>query len=589
MNYAQQESTLIQSQDIIITLYKKAKLIESITLNKAELIIGKDKNADVKLSGFSLSKIHAKLVFNGHYWSVQDMSSMAGTYVNRERIIEYVQLTEADTIKIQDYELHCRPAQPTTMKQQAIKPLPMANKNIQWAAEETQPNFAAHEVATEIQAHTTTQTVTQTPMHVKNEHRQRLHAEVIQTLDLRRQDISSLGQQDIKALTRETALELLKNWHEPIDDVDALIDAVFHDIAGFGPLELLLQDPSVSEIMVNCATEIFVEQNGTIQKSPLTFTDDNAVLAVIDRIITPLGRRIDHSSPMVDARLPDGSRVNAIIPPLAIKGPCITIRKFPAKRLEIDDLIDFGSMDQAMAEFFKVAVSEGKNILVSGGTGTGKTTLLNVLSNLIPMHERVITIEDAAELKLNQPDLVSLESKPANTEGTGAIHIRDLVKNALRMRPNRIVVGECRGAEALDMLQAMNTGHDGSLTTLHANTPRDALSRLEVMVMMAGMDIPVQAIREQMCSAVHVIVQQTRFPCGSRKITHVSEVVGIEAGVIQLQDIFVYKRKGINAQGKIEGKFMPTGFIPSFYETLAEFGKPQNTDIYTQNYLGAGA
>jgi pilus assembly protein CpaF len=283
---------------------------------------------------------------------------------------------------------------------------------------------------------------------------------------------------------------------------------------------------------------------------------------------------------MVDARLKDGSRVNAIIPPLAIKGPSLTIRKFAKRRLSFNDIVEYDSMNQDMVDFLRVCVEQRKNIIVSGGTGSGKTTLLNVLSNFIPDSERIVTVEDAAELKLYQPNLVSLEAKPANLEGRGAVTIRELVKNTLRMRPDRIIVGECRGGEALDMLQAMNTGHDGSLTTAHANSPRDALSRLEVMVLMAGMDLPVSAIREQIASAVNIIVQQTRYACGSRKISKITEVTGIEGNTIQLQDIYEYRQRGFNEQGKVSGEFVATGFVPSFYESLKAIGVPIDLTIF---------
>ena len=309
---------------------------------------------------------------------------------------------------------------------------------------------------------------------------------------------------------------------------------------------------------------------------------DRAVLGAIERIVAPIGRRIDESSPMVDARLADGSRVNAVIPPLALKGPSITIRKFSKQKLAGEDLIQFGSMSPEMLEFLQTAVEQRANIIISGGTGSGKTTLLNVLSSYIPDDERIVTVEDAAELQLSQPNLVSLEARPANMEGKGAIHIRDLVKNCLRMRPDRIVIGECRGGEALDMLQAMNTGHDGSLTTAHANAPRDCIARLEVMTLMAGLDLPVQAIREQICSAVDIIVQQTRFSCGSRRVTHVTEVSGMESGVITLQDVFVFREEGIGENGKIQGKFVPTSYVPDFYQDLIRRRIPVNTDIFTR-------
>ena len=325
---------------------------------------------------------------------------------------------------------------------------------------------------------------------------------------------------------------------------DEFIKDIFNEIVGFGPLEDLLKNPEISEIMVNGYNNIYIEKGGKIIKSDKKFSDDEAVLKTIERIVTPLGRRIDESMPYVDARLPDGSRVNAIIPPLAIDGPTITIRKFSKKKLSADDLINFGSITKEAVEFLKEAVVKRKNILISGGTGSGKTTLLNILSSFIPSDERIITIEDSAELKLLQEHIVRLEARPANIEGKGEITIRDLVKNALRMRPDRIVVGECRGGETLDMLQAMNTGHEGSMTTVHANSPRDAISRLEVMVLMAGTDLPLKAIREQIKSAIDIIVQQARLKDGSRKVTYVSEITGMDGDVILMQNVFEFEEIG---------------------------------------------
>jgi len=363
----------------------------------------------------------------------------------------------------------------------------------------------------------------------------------------------------------------------PHIDRAALRKEVLDEAVGLGPLEDPLADDSVTEIMVNRADEIFVERKGRLERYPLAFTSDRAILGVIERIVAPLGRRIDESSPLVDARLKDGSRVNAIIPPLALKGPTLTIRKFAKKRLGAEDMIGYGSVDESMVRFLQLCVKERKNVVVSGGTGSGKTTLLNVLSNFIPDGERIVTIEDAAELRLNHSHLVSLESRPTNIEGRGAVTIRDLVRNALRMRPDRIVVGECRGGEALDMLQAMNTGHEGSLTTLHANTPRDALARLETLVLMAGMDLPIGAIREQIASAVDIIVQQTRFACGSRKVTSIAEISGIENGKILLQELFRFEQRGYGVSssgglGKVQGGFSGCNAIPSFYDELRERG-----------------
>ncbi|CAE6695160.1 ATPase, T2SS/T4P/T4SS family [Paraburkholderia aspalathi] len=415
--------------------------------------------------------------------------------------------------------------------------------------------------------------------------RKRAHMKVIAALDLRRLNVARMEDDELRK-TVSTALDEIFNqdsaFRTPDIPIETLKKSVFDEIIGLGPLEELIADPTVSEIMVNCHNEIFIEQSGKLTRSPVIFTDDRAVLGAIERIVAPIGRRIDESSPMVDARLADGSRVNAVIPPLALKGPSITIRKFSKRKLQGEDLINFGTLSPEMLEFLHTAVQQGANIIISGGTGSGKTTLLNVLSSYIPDNERIVTVEDAAELQLSQPNLVSLEARPANMEGKGAVHIRDLVKNCLRMRPDRIVIGECRGGEALDMLQAMNTGHDGSLTTAHANTPRDCIARLEVMTLMAGLDLPVQAIREQICSAVDIIVQQSRFSCGSRRVTHVTEVSGMESGVITLQDVFVFKEEGFSEQGKIQGKFVPTAYIPDFYQELIRRHIPVNTEIFTR-------
>jgi pilus assembly protein CpaF len=375
-----------------------------------------------------------------------------------------------------------------------------------------------------------------------------MRARVVEGL---RRVVSELGDTDLKALD-ESEKELL---------VQELSD----EVVGLGPLEELLADVDVNEIMVVDPHTIFVERRGKIELSGRRFTDDDSVRAAIERIVTPLGRRIDESTPLVDARLKDGSRVNAVIPPLALKGPCITIRKFAKDPLRMDDLVGFGSVSPGMAEFLKNAVRVKRNIVISGGTGSGKTTLLNVLSGAIPADERVVTVEDAAELQLAQPHVVSLESRPPNLEGKGEYTIRDLVKNALRMRPDRIVVGECRGGEALDMLQAMNTGHEGSLTTTHANSPKEAVARIETLCLMAGLDLPIRAIRQQIASSIHLIVQQTRFSDGSRRVKSVAEVIGIDdEGEIELREIYTFK-----AASK---EFLATGYIPSFVDRFIEAG-----------------
>ena len=349
------------------------------------------------------------------------------------------------------------------------------------------------------------------------------------------------------------------------------VQEVIQDTLGYGPLDPLLQDTTITEIMCNAFDDIWVERSGRIEPTPLAFSDDGQYRKVIDKIVAAVGRRVDESSPMVDARLPDGSRVNAIIPPLALHGAVLTIRKFAADPYQVKDLINFGSFTVDLAMVLEAAVRGKLNVLVSGGTGTGKTTTLNVLSSFIPDGERIITIEDSAELQLQQPHVINLESRPSNAEGQGEVRIRDLVRNALRMRPDRIVVGECRGAEALDMLQAMNTGHEGSMTTVHANSPRDALSRLETMVLMAGFDLPVRAIREQINAAVDVIIQLERMPDGRRVVTAVSEVQGLEGDTILLQEVFGY-RNSISAAGKATGELVATGLRPKFLERLGERG-----------------
>ena len=366
--------------------------------------------------------------------------------------------------------------------------------------------------------------------------------------------------------------------HEIPNSVDRALfrEALLDDFGGYGPINPLLKkdngiSENITEVMVNAVDRVFVEISGKMYETNLRFADAAQLLLVIQKIVAPLGRHIDSASPMVDARLPDGSRVNAIIPPLALDGPSVTIRKFSDKKLTKDDLIRFGSMTPNMALFLEEAVRSKQNILISGGTGSGKTSLLNVLSLFIPSDERVVTIEDAAELKLTHRNIVRLEARPANIEGKGRIAIRDLVVNALRMRPDRIIVGECRGSESLDMLQAMNTGHDGSLTTLHANNPRDALSRLETMVMMAGFDLPSSAIREQIASAINIIVQQNRLPDGSRKVLEISEVTGRESSTILMQPIFKFEQKGIE-NGKIVGRHIATGNVPKFVSKLREAG-----------------
>jgi Flp pilus assembly CpaF family ATPase len=421
-----------------------------------------------------------------------------------------------------------------------------------------------------------------------------IHKRLPEVLDLKRLDREIGTRPDRDKLLREKAeaavARILDEEGSTLTDRAArkrIVKEVCDEALGLGPLEDLLADDRVTEVMVNGRDNVFCEMAGKLQKTDLSFTDDAQLLSVIERIVTPLGRRIDEKSPMVDARLADGSRVNAIIPPLAIDGPSITIRKFSKEPLGVDDLCRFGSLTPELADLLRACVEARLNIVISGGTGSGKTTLLNVLSSFIPADERIVTIEDAAELQLRQPHIVRLESRPANIEGVGEVKIRDLVKNSLRMRPDRIVVGECRGAEAVDMLQAMNTGHDGSLTTVHSNSTRDAIARLETLVMFAGLDLPSRAIREQIASAIHIIVQQSRLSDGSRRVVSVAEVSGMEGQTITLQEIFAFKQTGVDQNRKVVGSFGPTGFVPKFVSKLTEMGIALPRGIFGTPQAGA--
>ncbi|MCX6028724.1 MAG: CpaF family protein [Chloroflexi bacterium] len=385
--------------------------------------------------------------------------------------------------------------------------------------------------------------------------------------------VSVLGQR-LAAIYEAAGLRL------PDEARQQLFREIVDEVLGFGPIEPLLADPTVTEVMVNGPRLIYAERKGHLSETEITFDDDDHVMRIIERIVRPLGRRVDRKSPMVDARLPDGSRVNAIIPPCAIDGPTVTIRKFSKDKLTIDDLIKFGSLTPQMAEFLKVCVRTRLNIVVSGGTGSGKTTLLNVLSSFIPEDERIVTIEDSAELQLHQKHVVRLETKTPDLDGTGEVSIRGLVRNSLRMRPDRIVVGEVRGGEALDMLQAMNTGHDGSLTTVHANTPRDTVARLETLVLMAGMDLPLKVVRAQISSAINLIVQQARLRDGSRKVTNITEVQGMEGDIIVLGDIFAFKETGMK-DGKVMGNLEPTGIRPKFSERAEAAGQSLPAELFS--------
>jgi pilus assembly protein CpaF len=404
--------------------------------------------------------------------------------------------------------------------------------------------------------------------------KERIHRALLNRLNLDR--LNRVGRAEAEPEIRSLIMTLLdtesSNVPLSMSEREALITDVFHELFGLGPLETLLADPSVSDILVNRFDQIYVEREGRLEPCPLVFKNDQHLLRIIERIVSSVGRRIDESSPMVDARLADGSRVNAVIPPLALDGPVLSIRRFRTDRLGARDLVERQSLTEPMLEFMRGAVGARLNILVSGGTGAGKTTFLNVLSGFISDRERIVTIEDAAELMLRQRHVVRLETRPANIEGKGAVAQRQLVINALRMRPDRIVVGEVRGDEALDMLQAMNTGHDGSMTTIHANSPRDALYRLDTMVAMADLNIPEKAVRQQVASALHVVAQLTRLSDGRRRITAISEITGMEQGVITMQDIFLFERTGLSADGRVEGVFRATGIRPKCAQQLAQAG-----------------
>lgn len=413
-----------------------------------------------------------------------------------------------------------------------------------------------------------------------------IHAKIIDEMPeaLQRAINQSTGdQKEVRRMVENICAEEVRNnpFAVPLGDRERLVDELISEIMGLGPIEPFLQDPSVSEVMVNGPDSIYIERSGHLLKTETRFRNAEHLMHIIDRIVSAVGRRVDESSPMVDARLLDGSRVNVIIPPLSLIGPCLTIRKFSRDVLTVDKMIEFGSFDERMAQFLEACVRGRLNIVVSGGTGSGKTTLLNVLSSYVPESERIVTLEDSAELQLHQDNLVTLETRPANIEGEGEISMRDLVRNALRMRPDRIIVGEVRTGEALDMLQAMNTGHDGSMTTAHANSPRDLLSRLETMVLMSGMELPLRAIRSQIASAVDIVVQIARMRDGSRKIINISEITGMEGDIITMQDLFRFEQQGIDSDGRLRGEFVSEGLRPLCSEKLELNGIHLPIDLFS--------
>ncbi len=543
----------------------------------AVVVIGRQSDCDVCLPGDNVSRVHAKLLLGAGSFVVEDLSSN-GTGLSGGEILYggSREVAYGTSVNIGFYSVlvgtTLAPAHPT------------AGVTGPTRAALAQPSTALSVAATGVRARNDEREVVRAgvpdaaparvlPTPVAFDAvglRRRIHQELLKNVDLTKMD----AMRSNDAALRPRVITALKRIVRELESEipahivrDAFIGELVEEALGLGPLEPLLADPTVTEIMVVDPQTIYVERAGRLVLTGAMFTDDERVRAVIERIVTPLGRRIDESQPLVDARLRDGSRVNAIIRPLALRGTCITIRKFPKRRLTVEDMTALNSFTPKMARFLARCVLVKKNILISGGTGSGKTTLLNVLSSTIPADERIVTIEDAAELQLTQPHVVTLETKAANMEGKGAFTIRELVKNALRMRPDRIIVGECRGGEALDMLQAMNTGHDGSLTTIHANSPVEALGRLETLSLMAGLDLPARAIREQISRSIHVIVQQTRLGDGTRKVTHISEIDELdESGRFEVRTIFEFERTGVGTSGEVLGEFQATGYLPSFLD-----------------------
>ena len=554
--------------------------------------IGRGEACKIRLRHPEVSERHALLTLRETGTTIEDLHSSNGTVVDGRPIQEPTRLHADDVVGLGPCLLRVSSVEPVPAglppapvpvppplpePPRARRPEPAAERPSPHPSPSLPPLPPADPMATILR-------------EIKNQ----IHGELIQRLDLKRMTVSRIGTDELQQKARETIrtiiAEVRRNQKLPAGIDPARLEKEIYDEAmRLGPLEDFLADEAITEIMVNGPGQVFVERNGRIELTGQTFMDDESVLGVIERIVAPIGRRIDESQPYVDARLPDGSRVNAIIAPLSLIGPCITIRKFSKRALTVDDFIAFGTWTRSAAEFLRLCVLMRKNIVVAGGTGSGKTTLLNVLSGFIPPTDRIVTIEDAAELRLVQPHVIRLEARPPNIEGRGAITIRDLVRNALRMRPDRIIVGECRGGESLDMLQAMNTGHDGSLTTVHANSPRDVISRLETMVLMSGLELPSRAIREQIASAIDLVVHESRLSDGSRKVTCISEVVGLEGLQIVMQDLFEFKQTGVDEKGKVLGSFMPTGAVPTFFEHIKSRGLHLDPAIFDPSKQGGDA
>ena len=558
--------------------------------------IGSAPGCNIQIDFPGVSRRHALLSIQDGMATVKDLRSDTGTYVNGVPCDGVVQLEADSMVQIGQCVMRVsrgaapRPAEPQPVQVQQPEAPVAPQQPAQPAPRQVSPTLQQVSVsAPPAPPPPEPEQPKVDPLAaVRLQVKEQIQKELISRLDLKRLTVSGVDQDGLKKQAGEKIHEIVeevrKNGRLPRGiDPERLEKEIYDEALRLGPLEDLIADESVTEIMVNGPHQVYVERGGRLTLTDQQFLDDASVMAVIERIIAPLGRRCDESQPYVDARLADGSRVNAIIPPLALSGPTITIRKFSKKKLTPEDFVRFGTWTHNAAEFMKACVLMRKNIVVAGGTGSGKTTLLNLLSGYIPPTDRIVTVEDAAELRLVQPHVVRLEARPPNIEGRGAVTIRDLVKNCLRMRPDRIIVGECRGGEALDMLQAMNTGHDGSLTTVHANSPRDVIARLETMVLMSGMELPSRAIREQIASAVDVIIHESRMSDGSRKVVAISEVVGLEGNQIVMQDIFSFKQSGIDDKGRVVGEFKPTGAVPTFYENLASRGIGLDTAMFDPN------
>jgi pilus assembly protein CpaF len=529
--------------------------------------VGKDDDCKISLSHDDVEGRHAIITIRDGLCWIEDLDARTGTYLDGKKIESRVAVKSGQRIGIGPFALVITMGE--NVPESAPQPVPAIPEPGDIPIKPPAPFVPTQLVGPELEQ--------------KRSIKQQIHRELVERMDIKRLTASRISREELRNKVLSTIRNIVGEVSSrlpPGITPDTLAKEIYEEAVGLGPIEDFLADPEVTEVMVNGHNQIYVEKKGKLVLTEKTFMDDTSVLAIIERIVSPLGRRIDESQPYVDARLPDGSRVNAIIHPLSLVGPCLTIRKFSKIPFTDQDMIRFGTMTPFIAQFMQACILLRKNIIVSGGTGSGKTTLLNVLSSYLPESERIVTIEDAAELRLKQRHVVRLEARPPNIEGKGAITIRDLVRNALRMRPDRIVIGECRGGEALDMLQAMNTGHDGSLTTIHANTPRDVVSRLETMVLMSGMDLPVRAIREQVAAAIDVIVHEARLSDGSRKITHITEIVGLEGDQITMQDIFEYEQTGVDKDGKVVGNFRPTGSVPTFIENLSARGMTINRSMF---------